>query len=144
MTMINCSKTKYLEALSQCFHNERGTRDERARLREPTRKNGNALPLIEHGIFNYTENGRQIDISTWLMILRADMRGNLALSSLLKNEFETGTDGKRRKKKPSAENISAALARQKDIIMKALNECPSFFSGMLEDDVHELREEAAQ
>lgn len=137
MTMINCSKATYLKALSSVW--TRGTREERAQLREPTRSG-----ILEHGVFNYTEYGRQIDLTTWLMILRADMRGKLAMSRLLEQEFETTAEGKRCRKKPSPEKMAQALSKQKEIITKVMNLCPEFFAGMIEDDVHELREAAAQ
>jgi hypothetical protein len=141
MTMINCKKTKYQEALATC-ENQKGTKEERARLRHP---DGGLFP---HGLFRHTGEGRRIALSTWLMTLRADMRGKLAIRSLLKPEFEehtneTGHTFKRRKRKPSAEAFTAALDAQHALIVKMLTECPEFFSGMIEDDVQEIRDEAA-
>ena len=141
MTMINCKQSKYQEALATCEH-QKGTKEERARLRTP---DGG---LFQHGLFRHTEEGRRIALSTWLTTLRADMRGRLALRSLLKPEFEEHTNERghtyqRRKRIPSPENLKAALEAQHALITKMLDECPEFFSGMIEDDTG-LAQEAAE
>lgn len=67
MTMINCSKEKYREALAE---------------RKPTRAEHIALQNAAHGLFKYLEFGRQIAVCTWLMVARADTRGKRALARL--------------------------------------------------------------
>lgn len=67
MSLINCSKEKYLQALA---------------ARKPTRAESDVLRAAAKGLFNYLEYGRQIAFCTWLMAARADARGKLALSRL--------------------------------------------------------------
>lgn len=67
MSMINCSKEKYLQALAE---------------RKPTRAESEILRAAAKGLFNYLEYGRQIAFCTWLMVARADARDKLALQRL--------------------------------------------------------------
>lgn len=138
MTMVNCNKTTYLAAIGSAYN--RGTKDERAKLRTP--ESG----LFPKTLFRHTEDGRIIGLCGWLMLLRADMRGKLALRQLLKPEFEQDTlpsgQSYRKRLKPSQEAFQAALQEQHAITLKLLAACPGFFEGMIVDDV-DLREETA-
>jgi hypothetical protein len=134
MKMINCSKETYLNALGSAW--DRGTKEDRAKLRG----------LCPHGLFNYTEHGRDIALCTWLMVLRADMRGKLALPKLAVQEFEAAqglqafttveVNGQQVKKRqrPNAEARAVALTQQHALITRMMEACPSFFAGLIEED----------
>ena len=127
--MINCKRETYLNALDSAW--SRGPKEERTKLRNPS---GGLFP---HGLFNYTEHGRDIDLTTWMMVLRADMRGKLALHKLAVPEFTTAeVNGRQVKKRlrPNAETMKAALDQQHTIITRMMAECPGFFAGLIEED----------
>ena len=140
MKMINCNRETYLNAMGSAW--DRGTKEERAKLRNPDQSGG----LWPHGLFNYTEHGRNIDLSTWLMVLRADMRGKLALPKLAVQEFEAAqglqafttveVNGHqvRRRQRPNAEAVKVALAQQHTLITRMMEACPGFFAGLIEED----------
>ena len=139
MKMINCKREKYINALGSTW--DRGTKEERAKLRNP------AGGLWPHGLFNYTEHGRDIDLSTWLMVLRADMRGKLALAKLAPwtvAEIEVAGRVIRKKFKPTKEAYAAALEQQHALITRMMEACPGFFAGLIEEDKPKEEAVAAQ
>ena len=89
--MINCNRESYRQALA----------------RVPTVAEGRILhqAAIDAG-FNYMHDGRRIAPETWLMILRATMRGKRVLRFGLVED-------------------------QREFIMKLRDACPTFFEGML-------------
>lgn len=104
MTMINCSKEKYREALAE---------------RKPARAEFEAMQKAAEGLFNYVEHGRRIDPATWLTVLRAHTRGNVAISKL------------RTKYRWTARGLRAALDAQGRVLRALMLACPDFFTGML-------------
>jgi hypothetical protein len=129
MKLINCKRETFINAVGSAY--DRGTKEERAKLRNP------AGGLWPHGLFNYTENGRDIALCTWLMVLRADMRGKLALAKLAPwtvAEIEVAGRVIHKKFKPTKEAYAAALEKQHALIIQMMEACPGFFAGMIEEE----------
>lgn len=103
--MINCPREKYQQALA-----EAGTRA------KPYAGN---LQAAAKGLFNYVEHGRQIAPATWMRVLRAHMRGNIAISRLM------------RKHRWTAKGMRGALAEQGRVLDALFASCPEFFAGLI-------------
>jgi hypothetical protein len=118
MFMINCSKEKYLKALAE----RKPTKAEAELLKEAAREAG----------FKHLADGRQIAPSVWLTALRADTRGKLALSGLLK----------------CACHCDAAMDQAKTsqfmLLARLQRECPAFFEGMLVPEEVSLAQETSR
>lgn len=104
MTMINCNREQYRQALAE---------------RAPTNAELRELQKAAQGLFNNVAFGRRINPTTWLMVLRAHTRGNVAISSL------------RQKYRWTARGLRAALDAQGAVLRALMVACPAYFAGML-------------
>lgn len=104
MTLINCNREQYRQALAE---------------RKPTKAEAELLHAAAKGLFNYVEHGRRIEPTTWLMLLRAHTRGNVAISKL------------RQKYRWTARGLRTALDVQGAVLRVLMLSCPTFFAGML-------------
>jgi len=104
MTMINCDREKYRQALAE---------------RKPTKAEAELFHAAAKDLFNYVEFGRRVEPTTWLMVLRAHTRGNVAISKL------------RQQYRWTARGLRAALDAQGAILRALMLACPAYFAGML-------------
>lgn len=119
---VNISIKAFKAKLAQA--DERGTTEERARLRRPG--------LFPGDLFNGLADGRIIDLRTWMTAARADMRGKLALGKLAPWTTGVGIDGKPQRKPPTPEAIAEAIVKQHELLERMRKECPVFFSSLVE------------
>ncbi len=139
MKEINCSKKTFKQALSETrpFYDRttykmvyrRGTAEEHAKLSFP--KHG----LFPATLFHGPNHGQALDPTTWLMVLRANMRGKLALRKLLTPSYEDAVTPSghayRKRKDPEPQELVAAIDEQDRILDGMIKACPGFFAGML-------------
>lgn len=104
MTLINCNREKYRQALAE---------------RKPTKAEREEMQKAAKDLFNYIEEGRWIAPVTWLTVLRAHTRGNVAISKL------------RQKYRWTARGLRAALEVQGAVLRALMLTCPAYFAGML-------------
>ncbi len=127
--MVNVNKSQFQKLLNASF--AQGTPKEREALRTP------AAGLFPRTLFPCND-GRTVDLTTWMTAFRANKRGKLALQKLVEPRFETATlsTGQTfRKRLPvTAEDRAAALAKQDAIITAMVAACPGFFSGLVEEE----------
>jgi hypothetical protein len=108
MSLINCSKEKYLKALAE---------------RMPTKAEAEILKkAAEDAKILHLKDGRQIAPRFWLQALRAHMRGRLALSRLASSTCKCLCSAA----------MDDALSSQGLLLSRLMRECPDFFADMLD------------
>lgn len=106
-TMINCDLKTFKDMIS----------------RYPKHSEGQALQAACKGLFNSVESGRQIQPSTWMMAVRANQRGKLVLSRLVRRS--------NRRTPLTAEETKLGLEKQQALLSELMAKCPEFFAGVL-------------